>query len=129
MNRPILVLCAVTMLLVGACSAGGLLDVTTSSGGGAGTGGAAADAGADALPSPCAAQEPTCPTAPHGSVCRLIPGGPCDVLVCDHGWNDCDGNIFPNGCETNVDSDQLNCGACDHACSPTVGSCVQGGCK
>ncbi|MBL8602175.1 MAG: hypothetical protein JNK72_09630 [Myxococcales bacterium] len=57
-----------------------------------------------------------------GNVCPLRPGasavnctrGVCGV-VCNAGLGDCDGDLT-NGCETNVRSSLLHCGACGNAC-------------
>lgn len=52
-----------------------------------------------------------------GGVCRMIcPAGEAD---CDH-W---DGN----GCETNLNDDNANCGACNHVCD-AASSCQNGQC-
>jgi len=48
--------------------------------------------------------------------------GSC-AFVCDPGFEDCDG-LGPNGCEADVSSDALNCGACGVVCAP----CVAGVC-
>ena len=39
-----------------------------------------------------------------------------DAPPCSGGWADCDGNI-QNGCETSLEWDPLNCGACGTACA------------
>lgn len=47
--------------------------------------------------------------------------GKCDP-TCASGWGDCTEPAAPtadNGCETNVNSDALACGACNRACSAT----------
>ncbi|RLB52499.1 MAG: hypothetical protein DRJ42_14735 [Deltaproteobacteria bacterium] len=57
-------------------------------------------------------------------------GGDCH-LVCDVGWDDCDGDPG-NGCETDVSSDSMNCGGCGLGCggggsmSPM---CISGSCQ
>ncbi|WP_437834376.1 hypothetical protein [Sorangium sp. So ce1153] len=38
-------------------------------------------------------------------------GGECQVRTCNSGMGDCDGDP-DNGCETNINSNQTNCGAC-----------------
>ncbi|CAF1032383.1 unnamed protein product, partial [Didymodactylos carnosus] len=43
--------------------------------------------------------------------------GTCQVQTCDAGFGDCDRNVS-NGCETNIQTDVNNCGACGHICSP-----------
>jgi hypothetical protein len=54
--------------------------------------------------------------------------GSC-VPSCAAGWEDCDGNPN-NGCETNVNSNKDNCGACGTKCTNANGntSCVLGLC-
>lgn len=48
--------------------------------------------------------------------------------TCTPNWESCDGDI-DNGCETNLLSDPLNCGACGVHCDQTVGQpCVGGQC-
>jgi hypothetical protein len=54
-------------------------------------------------------------------------GGQCGY-VCNPGWADCDGDVT-NGCEVNVASDPLHCGACDHRCKGGGAQpCVGGKC-
>ena len=63
---------------------------------------------------------------PHAqTVCG---GGDCQIESCDAGWADCDGN-HANGCETGIDDDVDNCGACGSSCSfpNSVDSDCQGG--
>jgi hypothetical protein len=50
-------------------------------------------------------------------------GGPCG---CVGGFDDCDGN-GDNGCESDLASDEKNCGACGNACDH--GTCVGGACS
>ena len=55
-------------------------------------------------------------------VCRSFPAG--------SGFGNCDG-LLTNGCERNLNTDLLNCGACGQACTPLPGasvSCTGGGC-
>jgi hypothetical protein len=55
--------------------------------------------------------------------------------ACDPGWGDCDQSAA-NGCETPVDTDTANCGACGNACAApphasaacTAGKCGMGAC-
>lgn len=54
-----------------------------------------------------------------------------DDLVCAPGTASCDGDGV-NGCETNLETDPANCGACDSVCSTTPGAtpaCVSGVCE
>ena len=48
----------------------------------------------------------------HNSLVRLLAGA-CD-LTCSEPWLDCD-DTFANGCETDVDTTVLHCGACHEA--------------
>ncbi|XYH95861.1 hypothetical protein ACMHYB_50055 [Sorangium sp. So ce1128] len=50
----------------------------------------------------------TCTVAGGTPKCE---GGDCEVRTCNSGMGDCDGDP-DNGCETNVNSNQTNCGAC-----------------
>ncbi len=56
-------------------------------------------------------------------------GGQCVIASCNAGWADCDHNAA-NGCETNLSSDQQNCGACGSVCSANnaTGACSAGIC-
>ena len=62
-------------------------------------------------------------------------GGTCGVLVCAPGYADCDSDVT-TGCETNIDSDIFDCGACNVVCMDppgaqsqcTAGVCNFGGC-
>jgi hypothetical protein len=49
------------------------------------------------------------------------------VATCDPGFANCDGR-FANGCEVNVGSDPMNCGACGRVCRPG-GACRMGVCQ
>lgn len=53
----------------------------------------------------------------------------CQMGACDLAWKDCD-QIASDGCEINTDSDPLNCGGCDDACSTAGGTpqCWGGAC-
>lgn len=51
----------------------------------------------------------------------------CVVQACNTGFRDCDGS-FTNGCETNIFSDAINCGACGHVCANGL-TCVGGACQ
>ncbi len=52
-----------------------------------------------------------------------------EVLACEAGHGDCDGDAS-NGCEANLNADDLNCGACGQACDTDrgTGTCVNGTC-
>jgi hypothetical protein len=43
--------------------------------------------------------------------------GDCSVAQCDFRWDDCN-NDYLDGCETNLNSDQSNCGSCSTTCAP-----------
>ena len=68
------------------------------------------------------------PTVPHGvAASPVCVGGKCS-LVCDPGWDNCDGNSG-NGCEAPLNTIS-NCGACGTTCPPATGGgaqCGQGG--
>ncbi len=56
--------------------------------------------------------------------------GECEIAACDGGWQDCNGSAV-DGCETNVDGDHSNCGACGTDCMATKGQnwiCEAGTC-
>jgi hypothetical protein len=48
----------------------------------------------------------------------------CELSACVHGFADCNADA-KDGCETNLGSDALNCGACGNACT----SCSDGACQ
>lgn len=51
--------------------------------------------------------------------------------VCEPGYADCDGNAA-NGCETDIDSDSQNCGACGSICltpPDAMVHCAEGACQ
>jgi len=50
----------------------------------------------------------------------------CVVVSCGTGFGNCDG-AATNGCETNLRTDNMNCGACGNACAGGQ-SCVSGAC-
>ena len=137
------------------CAAGDTTIGTTSgtgSGGRAGTGGAggtATSTGGAGGSGGCAATEKVCngvcvkvddpafgcsQTGCDG--CPLLPnaqaacaGGVCVFGNCDAGFKNCDGNDA-NGCETNVEGDPTQCGACGSPCvvPHATPNCVAGVC-
>jgi len=71
-----------------------------------------------------------------GNACNLANAtascvaGACAVARCNEGFADCDGNAA-NGCEVDLQSDALSCGACGRACVvPNAGAvCRAGRCE
>jgi len=61
-----------------------------------------------------------------GAVCNFahaMPScvmGSCSFLMCDPGWAHC--NDLDNPCETNLEDDPINCGACGNVCPAAPGS-------
>lgn len=53
-------------------------------------------------------------------------GSTCNTLKCNSGWFDCDGNK-QNGCESQINTDAKNCGACGNACAAGK-QCFRGEC-
>ena len=74
-------------------------------------------------------------TASSGAACQAAHGagvcdlGTCGIQGCDPGWGNCDCSLA-NGCESNLDTDPLNCGVCGLSCEAPggVGQCAQGAC-
>mgnify|MGYP001795178575 CR=1 FL=1 len=52
--------------------------------------------------------------------------GACTIATCDAGFGDCD-LVAGNGCETDTNVDDLNCGACGTVCTATE-ECTAGVC-
>jgi hypothetical protein len=48
-------------------------------------------------------------------------------LACERLFGDCNNNLCGDGCETDEQTDRLNCGACGHACAANQ-DCVDGTC-
>ena len=60
------------------------------------------------------------------NITRACSGGICNG-TCASGFADCDNNKQANGCETNINTDRNNCGACGNVC-PVGKNCVSGAC-
>lgn len=71
-----------------------------------------------------------CVQQANGSGGRCFPNGQCTPEICDGRDNDCDG-VIDNG--FNLQTDNLNCGACNHACPSgttcTAGTCLETDCS
>lgn len=67
----------------------------------------------------------TCPSGQNSAA--ACGAGSCE-LVCDAGWGDCDGDAS-TGCELDVTSDPLNCGACGNTCGLAAPMCISGTCS
>jgi hypothetical protein len=52
-------------------------------------------------------------------------GGSCRIAACDTSFANCDA-VDVNGCEANLDGDEVNCGACGRRCDMDM--CVAGAC-
>jgi len=61
----------------------------------------------------CGACGTVCALANAASTC---PGETCTLGACNAGWGNCDGNAA-NGCETNTNTSNANCGGCGTVCS------------
>ncbi len=72
----------------------------------------------------CGACGMKCPAVANGAPgCN---GGACGIASCNANFGDCDKNPA-NGCETNLLTNNANCGACGNAC-PNGQTCVNGAC-
>ena len=81
----------------------------------------------------CGACKMTCAIANASPLCI---GGACAIGSCQMGFRDCD-KMLGNGCETNINLDPVNCGACNNNCAQLphaaagcmAGQCVIGSCN
>jgi hypothetical protein len=76
-------------------------------------------------PSNCGTCGYPCPSLPHAVTGCMA--GACGILSCNSGWGNCDGSST-NGCETNLNTSNNNCGSCGHVC-PAGQTCVNGQCQ
>jgi hypothetical protein len=67
----------------------------------------------------------TCAIPNATSVCNPATGL-CEIVACDSGFADCNGNPL-DGCEVNILTDPQHCGACGNVCTPGD-NCVAGTC-
>ena len=74
-------------------------------------------------PNNCGACKARC-SASH--VAPMCTAGKCSG-ACQSGWGDCNANKATDGCETNLNGDALNCGACGTKCPGT--RCLSGACE
>ena len=77
-------------------------------------------------PSNCGACGLTCSTQ---HIARACASSSCQAGVCDVGFGDCNGNKQADGCETDLNSSNANCGLCGHACGGTTPTCIAGICS
>ena len=66
-------------------------------------------------------------------IARACVGSSCEEGICDTGFADCNNNKRTDGCEVDLNTDAVNCGACGADCAQlqkcTVSpSCVDGAC-
>jgi len=72
----------------------------------------------------CGACQTAC--GPLAAAVASCSSGSCRIDRCQSGFGNCDG-LATNGCETDVLSSTLHCGACGHAC-PGTSVCMRGAC-
>jgi len=72
----------------------------------------------------CGACGNVCPSNPHEEPGCTV--GRCFVARCSTGYLNCDANVT-NGCETNINTDRMNCGRCRNVC-PGSQTCRNGVC-
>jgi hypothetical protein len=79
----------------------------------------------NADPLHCGACPTVCDSTNGTATCT---GGSCGI-TCTAGFADCDSNVA-NGCEVNLNTDPLHCGACPTVCDSTNGTatCAGGSC-
>jgi hypothetical protein len=78
-------------------------------------------------PNHCGACLSGCGGLTGPNMAAICSHGSCAV-ACMEGWADCNGNT-KDGCETNLEADPSNCGACGSACDLVAGQpCVAGRC-
>ena len=74
----------------------------------------------------CGACGVVCPPGANASPTCFV--SKCS-FACQPNWGDCDG-VSDNGCETNLLTDNDNCGSCNFTCDSDSGKpCQQGGCE
>jgi hypothetical protein len=74
----------------------------------------------------CGGQQMSCPNTANVTAASCSSGS-CGITTCSAGWTNCDGN-YSNGCETDLNSSNTNCGACGNVCGSTQ-ACVNGTCE
>lgn len=89
-------------------------------------------------PPPDVPTEPACASLTPGNCCGAAceapntssrvctPAGRCAIGACAPGFGDCDGT-YTNGCETNINTSAVHCGACHAPCGDARG-CAMGAC-
>jgi hypothetical protein len=84
------------------------------------------EANTDADINHCGTCNNVCTVSNGTAACTV---GTCTVGGCDIGWGDCNTDVV-DGCETNLDTDVNNCGACSNACNMANGTagCSLGAC-
>lgn len=133
-RRPAVVVLVVTALSGGGCSEGALAGSVCAQSaceaprqGGLCCGGACRDTTTDV--DHCGGCWIVCKDGPWST--RRCANGRCQ-LACDRGHGDCNG-VAGDGCETELETDQANCGACGKACGPEFPhqsvACVEGACR